>query len=59
MAAVLVNNPHLLDPGVLLTLPPSPFKGPLLFPIENLVGFLKDLFIYACPGSSLLHTGFL
>ena len=21
--------------------------------------FLKDLFIYACPGSSLLHTGFL
>ena len=45
MAAVLVNNPQLLDPVVLLTLPPSPFKGPLLFPIENLLGFLKDLFL--------------
>lgn len=40
MAAVLVNNPHLLDPVVLLTHSPTPFKGPLLFRIENLLGFL-------------------
>ena len=44
MAAVLVNNPHLLDPVVLLTHSPTPFKGPLLFRIENLRGFLFFFF---------------
>ena len=58
MAAVLVNNPHLLDPVVLLTHSPTPFKGPLLFRIENLRGFLFfffffkiSVFICGCSGS--------
>ena len=55
MAAVPVNNPHLLDPVVLLTHSPTPSKGPLLFPVENFLGFLFFfkicVFIFGYSGS--------